>query len=257
MKLRNITEIAGFDSTFSRLLGDSDPVAKLIRWSLSRHNFTDPGELHTSGVIRHELLTGRRLVGNPWKTDCILEDFDGFQIVDYDKQLMVALPENRDVLDLVVTSSGTKTHLIRGLAFGYEPSSVLKFYKAKEPGVIWRKHLKSLGIKTSADYETGGYSSSAKDNGGCVIVEPGDVDQVERNIANLGKLRWVRRWCPDCDRYVVIKGMDFLASRDPYFDDSYSTTCTHEPKHTPEATPASHRHWFYYYFEPRGDGGDE
>jgi hypothetical protein len=245
MKLRSIVESTDLALILSGILGDSGPVSKLIRWSFSRNDFTDPGELHTGSIIRHELLNNKRLVGNPWKSDCVSADFDDLDVVDYGKQWMVALPKNRDILDLVVDTTDAEAHLIRGLAFGYEPESVFKYYKGMDIRKAWYKHLIGLGIKLSQDYETGGYASVAKGDQAGVIVEPGDVDQVERNIANLGELRAIERWCPDCYNYVIVSGRDYLSR----WSADYATNCQHEPKHTPEAQPAN-RHWFSYMFEP-------
>ena len=102
--LREIAEI------LTKEYGDSPALSKLLE---PKTQFTQPqGARHTGEIIRKELETGHRLVGNPWKQDVKESDTVGLHVVDYGNQWMISHPENADVVELVVNSTQPTTHQI-------------------------------------------------------------------------------------------------------------------------------------------------
>jgi hypothetical protein len=220
-----------------KLLPKSPAADKLVRWALSKNQFTDPQERHTSQQVAEELSAGLRLVGNPWKEDVDQNDFTGHHVVDYGKQLMVALPENADVLELVTEIKGPASHIVRGLAFGYNPTAVFQFYQRANDDERWAELLRDLGVKLSSDYPPGGYSSVWRGETGNVIVDPGDIDTIKPLYDEFDLISIVR-WCPECQNYINVKNAE----------GDGADHCPHQPTHTPQNHPNT-RHWFDFRFQ--------
>lgn len=244
MKLHTICESdSQLEVTLNKILPNHGAKNKLISWAMSKNEFTNPSDVHTSAIIRDELSRSIRLVGNPWKDNVIYSDLKGLYVLDYNKQLMVSLPNNQDVVDYVVNTSGAAIHAVRGLAFGYEPKSVLEFYSDRNSSKMWVNFLHRNGVKVSSDYGNRGYASGImkKDDKifGLVIIEPSDIKQL-RPISKSFKLHKLIRWCPECYNYVHIKG-------EKTDGDLIESECQHKPISTPDK-PGDERHWYSFEF---------
>jgi len=189
---------------------------KLIEFLHSKHRYTNPGDRHTSEVARAELERGDRLASTIWRVD-IDSDTEGLVVLDNNKQVILALPENRDIAELLCNpsrSTPVSNHVIRGIAFGYEPGSVYKFAHRDRLRKPWDDHLDGLGIDLASNY--GGYASVPIEDGwlskitgvttGGVIVLPSEVDKVKLMAPKLGKFLWALKYCPTCNDYVKVAG---------------------------------------------------
>jgi hypothetical protein len=241
MKLKTIIESSNdLYDYFSKVLPKSPPVNKLLKWALSKHNHTNPGDKHTSELLIKELNTGARLVGNPWKENA-KGDLNGLYVIDYGSQLMVSLPENSDIVDLVINTDSPENHLVRGLAFGYDPIIVKKYYAGRATDHMWKNILKSNGVKLSSDYPSGGYASVVRGNSGTANVEPGDIDTIKPIIDKFPLIQ-ILRFCPECNMSVMIKG-----DKNKYHD-GILQSCPHKPIHEPEK-PANKRASYDFEFD--------
>lgn len=192
-----------------------------------------------------------RLVGNPWKED-IDQPTDGLYVVDYGKQLMISLPLNSDVADFVASQKGgsISVHVVRGLAFGYNPQDVYDYAMRGKLDVPWRSYLKELGITLSSDVNNG-YASSASETSwlaktrkvpiGSVTIEPNEVSHVNRLLPKLGNLLAITRYCPICNNYILVSGT--TAPGNPHLK-----SCPHPPIDEPEKM-GNQRAFFSYEFD--------
>lgn len=252
MKLKSINESTNdLKKWFEANLPDHSAKNKLVNWAFSKNDYTNSSDKHTSGIVRKELLSGLRLVGNPWKEDVDQNELEGLYIADYNKQLMVSLQQNKDVVDYVINSSGAIEHAIRGLSFGYDPKKVHEYSNMQLKRKGWVEYLHENGVKLSSDYGNRGYASSTSGNTGDVVVEPTDLDTVKPILDKLELIR-VLRWCPECKKYYHISGDNYTEYQDhPLYDDIKAfdlSECPHKPISTPEKQGIS-RHWFVFTFK--------
>lgn len=195
-------------------LPQSSNTNKLLTWAFSKSKFTDPSAQDDAEKIKIELDQGLRLVSNPWSNNINIEDFDGYHIIDYGNQLMISLPENKDIVELITSTEGTASHIVRGLAFGYNPLMVKRYYDSKKIGDNWNDFLRALGIKLHEDYP-GGYASVARIRGsnftGSIIIDPKDINTMSKfwEVASQNNIKLIKaqKYCDECNSYVHLEGV--------------------------------------------------
>ena len=235
---------------FHRILPNHRSKNKLIDWALSRNIYSNPGELHTSELIRQELEDDIRLVGNPWKDNVKKEDLVDLYILDHNKQLMVSLPDNKDVVDFVVNAKNPENHIVRGLAFGYDPKSVYDYYKTKSGSPNWIELVEKLGVISMTNYG-GGFKPVLRDNIGLVYVYPQDIKTLDPLIDRFELIK-VSRYCPKCNAYVVLKGENapFYKDHPKYeeYRDLWPNECNHKPVYDRSDKNWKNQHFFSFSF---------
>lgn len=246
MKLRLIHESADIVEKLADLIipaaGNTVAVRKLLRFAGSGHALTDYSEAHSMSTFRRELMNGQRLVGlgNNSHKD---ESGDGLYVVPFgNDNYLVSLPENSDIIELILSMPlAPALHAVRGIAFGYEPTSVYSYSIERRLRQPWKKYLRSLNIPLAEN--DGGYASVADERhgypNGSIIVWPENVAAVQAALPKLGQLKHIDRYCPECNAYVDVWGS-------PNPDNINNDICHHDPNTSSNLHPMKRA---YYTFE--------
>ena len=186
-----INPLEQLENILYKAYGDDPILTDLIAFA-GTSSPTDPSAKHTSSVAQNEIRAGRRLVSQIWSDD--IDEEITLPNKVYGKSILIAKTD--DLLD-ITKFEGPEAHIIRGLAFGYDPQSILQYYEGKKRRAGAADELRDLGVKLSMDIN-GGYASGP----GNAIIEPNDLEEALELISQKYKIKSISRWCPDCNDYV-------------------------------------------------------
>lgn len=230
MKLQDIHHDA--IDQIKKILPNTNSIQRLLKWARSPREYTNPSDRHNDELLQKEFSNNQRLVAMPWAVDIDPKLWSDYITILDGKIFWISKDE--EILNLVINSDhrDPKSHIIRGLAFGFQPDKILEFYLPISKKHAYRKKLESLGVVLSSSYPSGGYASGVNH----IVVEPGDIGTIPKS---LGTPTYVTRFCPECPGYVQVSGEQ---------QEWAIPKCPHKPIHNPELPP-NKRHWYMFDYK--------